>query len=31
MALLNFALLRFRYGFRPKKRARPEAAHSSTP
>ena len=28
MALLNFALLRFRYGFRPKKRARPEAAHS---
>jgi dolichol-phosphate mannosyltransferase len=27
MALLNFALLRFRYGFRPKKRARPEPAH----
>jgi dolichol-phosphate mannosyltransferase len=28
MALFNFALLRFRYGFRPKKRARPEAAHN---
>jgi hypothetical protein len=27
MALLNFALLRFRYGFRPRKKARPEAAH----
>jgi dolichol-phosphate mannosyltransferase len=28
MALLNFALLRFRYGFRPKKRARPAPARS---
>jgi dolichol-phosphate mannosyltransferase len=28
MALLNFALLRFRYGFRPKKRARPAEVRS---
>ena len=28
MALLNFALLRFRYGFRPKKRARPAEVQS---
>jgi dolichol-phosphate mannosyltransferase len=28
MALLNFAMLRFRYGFRPKKRARPAEVRS---
>ena len=28
MALLNFALLRFRYGFRPKKRASAETART---